>query len=94
MNVRHLNEYTLGSETYNNLFNNHNIDNSIVEDAELTDESMLKLEQEAIANVDTGKSTREKEEEEFNLNVPELTESNLSRRTKERFKGGKLSFYH
>jgi len=29
MNVRHLNEYTLGSETYNNLFNNHNLDKKL-----------------------------------------------------------------
>lgn len=81
-------------EAHTEVNNNHNIDNSIVEDAELTDEAMLELEQEAIANVGTGKPTREEVGEEFNLNVPELTEYNLGRRTKERFKGGKLSFYH
>lgn len=80
-------------EAHKAVNSNINIDKSIVEDTELTDEAMLELEQEAIANVDTIKPT-EKEIVESTLNVPELTENNLGRRTKERFQGGKLSFYH
>ena len=73
--------------------NTNNKNNPTVEDAELTDEAILESEQEAIANIDTNKPTEE-EIAELGLNVPELTENNLSRRTKDRFKNGKLSFYH
>ena len=71
---------------------NNNLDN--IEDTELTDEDMLELEQQAIVDVDNAKPTEEEEREDFYSNVPKLTEDNLGRRTKERFKDGKLSFYH
>ena len=79
------------SETHT-VANINNKNNSTVEDIQLTDEGMLELEQEAIANVDTDKPTEEAEELSFN--VPELTENNLGRWIKDRFKDGQLSFYH
>lgn len=66
--------------------------NSNVKDKKLTEEDAIELEQQA--NVDTDKPIGEKVRREFNSNVPKLTENNLGRRTKERFKDGKLSFYH
>ena len=72
--------------------NTNNKNNSTVEDTELTDEAILESEQEAIANADN--KPTEEEFTEPSLNVPEFTENNLSRRTKDRFKNGKLSFYH
>jgi uncharacterized protein (DUF927 family) len=66
---------------------NNKINNSIQED-----KAILKSEEEAIASIDN--KPTEEELVEVSLNVLELTENNLSRRTKDRFKGGKLSFYH
>lgn len=75
--------------------NTHNKNNNTnVKDKELTGEAIIEREQEAITNVDTDKPTGKKVRGEFNSNVPKLTENNLGRRAKERFKDGKLSFYH
>ena len=73
--------------------NINNKNNPTIEDAELTNEAILESEQEAIVSVEINKPAEE-EISEPSLNVPELTENNLSRRTKDRFKNGKLSFYH
>ena len=74
-------------EAHTAMNTNNKINNSIQED-----KAILESEQEAIANANN--KPTEEEFAEPSLNVPELTENNLSRRTKDRFKGGKLSFYH
>ena len=65
---------------------------SITDIEKLTDEDIERLEQTAIAEFDRNKPAEEKGEP--SRGVPKLTEKNLGRRVKDRFKGGKLSFYH